>query len=149
MTDPTSSQLDLEECLSRFIVQKSHFSRMNQRVKVQAFKPTNPTPERPERQLSVYRTDNCPEDEIWSIADEYVTKLLPNKKPVLARGEFKCKVVLEQDLVVDPDGIPHPRHSNIVNWPEDESLWEAKALELSIKAQLHLREETPPYFENF
>ena len=112
---------------------------MNQRVKVQAFKPANPTPQRPKRQLSVYRTAHCREDEIWSIADEYVTNRLPNKKPVLARGELKCKAVLEQDLVVDPDGDPHPLHSNIINWPEDEALREAKALELSRKAQLHLR----------
>jgi len=112
---------------------------MNQRVKVQAFKPPNPTPERPERQLSVYRTDNCRENEIWSIADEFVTKQLPNKKQILARGELKCQVVHEQDLLVVPDPFPHPRHSNIINWPEDESIREAKALELSKKSQLHLR----------
>ena len=139
MNHLTSSQIDLEETLSRFIVQKSHFSRMNKRVKVQAFKPADPTPERPVRQLSVYRTANCSENEIWSIADEYVTTLLPNKKPIFARGELKCKAVLEQDLLLDPDGYPHPRHSNIINWPEDEALREAKALELSRKAQLHLR----------
>ncbi len=144
MTNPYSSQLDPEERLSRFILTKRHFSRMHQKVKVQAFKPHDPSSEHPERQHSVYRTDDCSEEEIWSLGDEYVTRLRPDHKPILGRGDIKCKEVLEQDLLVVSAPVPHPRHANIVNWPEDESLREAKALELSRKAQLHLRQETSP-----
>ncbi len=134
------SDVDPEERITRYILNKKHINSEKGQIKVDAFLPTNPKPEQPERQTSVYRTINCEETEIWAIGAQHVEN--PEKKRlVLARGDLLAQTVHSQDLRVDPHPVPHPRHANIVNWPNEESSAQrrAKAVLLAKESRLIVR----------
>ena len=61
--------------------------------------------------------------DIWYLGDRYVTKKRTDGRAVVGRAEFCISVVRKQkELRLNPDGIPHPRHMNIENFPIDSSL---------------------------
>ncbi len=136
MLNPPPSQIDPEERISRFIFNKSRFRKGNGRILPEAFMPTNPMPDRPERETSVYRTENCNESEVWWLGEEFVTKLHTQKLPILARCDLKLKEILLTELEVVPAVHPHNRHANIVGWPEEKECQKMKAVMLADKAQL-------------
>ena len=134
------SQVDPEELISRFIFNPHHFTPSTNHISPQAFKPANPKPPvRPDRQTSVYRTENCNDSEIWTLGDEYVTKLHRDRLPVLARGDLKAEKVIEEALQIDPDPNPHEHHANIVNWPDELEQRQMKAVNLARKGRLVVR----------
>ena len=74
---------------------------------------------------SVYRTDGLENGEIFELGFEYV------KPTIRSRGDLKVsdlrnieitnekrEIVGTYDLYVEPDGIPHERHANILGWPD-------------------------------
>lgn len=87
-------------------------------------------------ETSVYRTIDLSEKEIYEIGQRYVAEVLG--KGLLERAEIVVSTILEQDLRVEPYPDPHPRHANIVDWPEDKSKCRLIAIELAAAAQLHL-----------
>ncbi len=139
LDDPLDSEVDAEERISRFVFNEKQFNVNKGRVRPGPFKPPDPEPERPERQLSVYRTEGCDESEVWYLADEYVTKKRTDKRPALARGDLKGNEIMKEDLQILPHPDPHHRHANIVNWPDEDALREFKAVSLAQKARLVVR----------
>ena len=137
------SDVGSEERITRYILNKKHINSEKGQIKVDAFLPTKPKPEQPERQTSVYRTINCEETEIWSIGHRYVENPEENRF-ILARGDLLAQTVYSQDLRIVPHPFPHPRHANIVNWPNEESSAQrrAKAVLLAKESRLIVRPST-------
>jgi hypothetical protein len=119
-----------EEILSRFILNKNHFSVQNQRVKYAAFLPA------PNGETSVFRTSQMTDSEIWAVGDKEVSQ--KRNKPLLGRADVSAVHAYDNKLKVIPDDTP-PRHANITGWPDEKSEQKLIALELAKKAQLHLR----------
>lgn len=131
------------ERITRYIMHRRHINSEKGEIKADAFLPPKPKPELPERQTSVYRTLNCEEAEIWSIGGRYVENREKNRF-VLARGDLFAQKIYDQDLRIVPDSFPHPRHANIVNWPNEEGNEhrKAKAVLLARAAMLIVRPST-------
>jgi len=74
-------------------------------------------------------------DEIWTIGETYVTASRADGLRVLARADIQAEIILNEDLLVDPTPIPHPRHADIVNWSDkpEHRLEQASALALKAK----------------
>ncbi|MEW5816560.1 MAG: hypothetical protein AB1798_14350 [Spirochaetota bacterium] len=124
------NQVNPEEYLARYILHKSQFSAINQRVKYSAFLPA------PNEETSVFRISNLSDSEIWRIGDREVAQ--KRGLPLLGRADISAFKVLSKNLKIIPDNTP-PRHANIVGWPEEKSERMSIALELAENAQLHLR----------
>ena len=128
------SEVLSEEKLTRYILDSSQV-RGNGTVKPAAFIPPK------DGKKSIYRISHpdLPEEEIWHIGEQNV--LIPfrekNKQPqktMKGRADFEASSVYDQNLYFDPNGDPHPRHANIIGWPEDKHAQEIKALRLAEKA---------------
>jgi hypothetical protein len=134
-----SQKVKEEENISRYLFfTPGEFNARTNHISPQAFKPANPKPpERPERQASVYRTQNLTEQEIWEIGDEFVAK--KRNLPLLARADIQAKKIFEMELELAPDTRPHPRHANIVKWPDTPEARNMKGILLSQQAALLLR----------
>ena len=144
MKEFSTSDVSPEERITRYILKRRHIKPERGEIKVDAFLPTKPKPpERPERETSVYRTINCAETEIWAIGAQHVENPGKNRF-VLARGDLLAQTVYSQDLRIVPHPFPHPRHANIVNWPNEESPEhrKAKALLLAQASMLIVRPST-------
>lgn len=87
-------------------------------------------------EVSVYRTKDLTCQQINEIGHLHVAEI-QNKK-LLGRAEIVTSSILKQDLKVEPEPRPHPRHANIVEWPADKSEHKMIAIELAAEAQLHL-----------
>ncbi|MFA6058612.1 MAG: hypothetical protein WC756_10475 [Taibaiella sp.] len=106
--DPT---VESTEPLARFITDKKKNIYATGKVRPNAF---HPHPER--RDLSVYRTKNISDQEIWFISDKFCTAARPDK-PAVARAEIPANLPPIHSLRLVPDGNPHPRHLNIEDFP--------------------------------
>ncbi len=80
------------------------------------------------RQISVYRTDNLVEGEIWNLGDDFVGTAA---KPIIARADLSASQITMHQLAIQPVPDPEPRHANIIGWPEDEELQRVIAIELA------------------
>lgn len=115
-----------EETLARYLFSKSHFRTSTNTVKHHAFMPPS------DKRLSVFRTDELAEEEIWALGDSL------RAEAMAARADITVLSVKATGLAVDPDEPP-PRHACIVGWPPDESAILEKAVQLSLKALLKRR----------
>ena len=86
--------------------------------------------------LSIYRTETLGDGEVWAIADEFVSTA---EKPVIARADLPASSYLSKALTIEPDGVPHPRHSNAVGWLTDHSAQKVIALQLAESAALFMK----------
>jgi hypothetical protein len=124
--------VDPDELLSRFLTQpKNHFAPTTGRVRYAAFLPNKAL------QTSVYRTSGLTEAEGWKIGDDLVGT--PLGRPIPARADVGAKIVYDQGLAIDPNGIPHPRHANIIGWPGSRSAQKLLAIKLAEAAVCVLR----------
>ncbi len=87
-------------------------------------------------EVSVYRTKDLTCQQINEIGQLHVAQI-QNKK-LLGRAEIVASSILKQDLKIETDPEPHPRHANIIGWPIDKSKHKMIAIELAAEAQLHL-----------
>ena len=131
--------VDPDERISRYLLRPKWFSLELNCVFAQALKPPHPTPEYPNRQTSVYRTQALPEADIWRTGDQYVTELHPKRLPVLARADLPASHILSAGLQIVPHPNPHPRHADIEGWPNEDEQIEMKLAYLSSKATLIVR----------
>lgn len=88
-------------------------------------------------QTSVYRTEGLSSAEVWKIGDDLVGT--PLGRPIPARADVGANIVYDQGLAIDPDGIPHPRHANIIGWPGSRSAQKLVAIKLAEAAVCVLR----------
>lgn len=132
----SNAEVDPEETVCRFLMQKSWFNHDTGHISPQAFKPRTPTPPSTAFKTSVYRIDGCTEEEIFSISEEQVNKKRTDGRKVLARAEILAKVVLAEKLIIDPAPNPHPRHADIIGWPDEPDKRLDKANQLAIQASL-------------
>jgi hypothetical protein len=117
------------EPLARYLLNKRHFSRENNRVKSGAFLPPD------DLRLSVFETSGLSDSAIWEIGETRVAK--PRGKPLLGRPDTKKSLVDALELAVDIDDKPY-RHGNIVGWPADKDKQKMLALELADQSTLCL-----------
>lgn len=101
----------VDEPLARFLTSKDHF-RTSGRVRHSAFKLPNGM-----NNISVYRTKDMSIPEIWNLAQNEVTMRRSDHAEVLAMARISVREVESVGLRIDPNGVPHPRHANIENWP--------------------------------
>jgi len=87
-------------------------------------------------EVSVYRTKDLTCQQINEIGQLHVAEI-QNKK-LLGRAEIVTSSILKQDLKIEADTEPHPRHANIIGWPTDKSKHKVIAIQLAAEAQLHL-----------
>ena len=90
-------------------------------------------------ETSVYRINDLTIQQIYEIGQLHVAE--PLCKRLLGRADIAASSILKQDLKVEPEPRPHPRHANIVEWPADKSEQKMIALELAAEAQLHLTKQ--------
>lgn len=117
---------DHTETLARFLYFKNHYRPSDNTIRPAAFMPPA------SMRLSVFRTFDLPENEIWNLGDALRTE------PPLGRADIMVQAVTETALTVEADDIP-PRHANIVGWPDESSAIKLKALLLAEKALLRLK----------
>lgn len=84
------------------------------------------------RRLSVYRTDDCSPEELWTI---YARHVEPQRPDSVGTARLQAARVYSMRLGFEPDGIPHPRHANVVGWPEDANQVKALAAELAVASE--------------
>ena len=118
------------EPVTRFIMEKSYYRPSDRTVRHNAFMPNR------EGATSVYRIEDLCEIEVYEIGHQYVAQKIG--KTLLGHADIIVSDILKQTLEVEPDPIPHPRHANMVGWPDDRSRHRMIALELARDAQLHL-----------
>lgn len=66
---------------------------------------------------SVFRADKATSSDMWDICTKHFDNLsIP--RIAKARGTCAASVMIDQGLCFDPDGKPHPRHVNVIGWPD-------------------------------
>jgi hypothetical protein len=121
-----------DDLLARFLCQKSHFKRTQNRATPEAFMPP------PDLNLSVYQITSLPEDEIWTLGRN-VLQVHPQPR-LYGRADVRVEAVQEQKLKAIRDDDP-PRHVNVVGWPnyaDGKDLMKSLAQQLAKSAKLYL-----------
>ena len=100
-----------QEPLARFLRNGNHLRPARERAHFTAF-----LPKMEGGAISVYRVEDLSAAEVRHIGVTHVqgADSLLKGHAVLAAGEF---FVHSLDLV--PDGVPHPRHANVIGWATD------------------------------
>lgn len=122
------------EPLARYLLSKKMYSRKNERVKPSAFMPPS------NLRLSVFRTQNLTEKDIWKTGEEEVINKLSTPKTLYGRADLFSSGVRKLGLELDPDISPS-KHVNIIKWPQEKSEQKLKAIELAAEATLKLVKE--------
>ena len=93
----------------------------------------------PSRQgeVSIYRTEQLDESEIYEIGDKYVG--VPQNKQILGYASIEVSDIEKHELSVESAPSIHPRHANIIGWPGIKSSQKMIAMEIAEEADLHLR----------
>ncbi|MFT4641270.1 MAG: hypothetical protein ACI8T1_004607 [Verrucomicrobiales bacterium] len=121
--------VETSENLSRFLLFSRWFSKVNDRVKADAFVPN------PHIELSVSRTDSLDEDQKWSLGKPVAEA---RQKTLYGRADITATGIRNQKLDVVP-AEPPVRHANIIGWPDStKAAQKAIALELAASAKLRL-----------
>jgi len=118
------------EPVCRFITGKDYYRTSDGTVRHNAFMQNR------EGEASVYRIIDLMDDEIFEIGRLFVAE--KKGKPLKGRADIRVAKILENKLRVDSQPDPHPRHANIVGWPEDKSEIKVLALQLAANATLAL-----------
>ena len=123
------NHIDSEELLTRYVFEKTYY-RSDGTVKHNAFMPNR------NGETSVYRISNLNIDEVWNIGEHFVAR--KRNKELLGRTDIGAYHVLNNGLEVKAENDPHPRHANIIGWPEERPKQKMIAVQLAAKAELYL-----------
>jgi hypothetical protein len=115
--------------VSRYLIDKRHYSSVNRRVKLGAFLPE------PNGETSVYIIKNLSEEEVWGLGTKYIEV---TGRTIRGRAELTARIVEKANLRLLADDPP-PRHAKIVGWPPGKDEQKAFALELAQSSVLKLR----------
>jgi hypothetical protein len=120
------------ERITRYINQTKKMRPGIGRPKYTAFMP----PEN--RRVSVCRSQDLTETEIWQIADQFVGPTVARADISAAQiiADFSSENIQAEPLLIEPVPHPYPRHADIVNWPVDVDIQRAIAVELANRANL-------------
>lgn len=66
---------------------------------------------------SVYRTGGLADAEVWEICLRFYER--PANLIARGRGDGLATHILAAGLSFDPNGVPHPRHADILGWRDD------------------------------
>lgn len=113
-----------QEMTSRFLID-GQVRTESKEVKHSAFIPPKSL------RLSIFRSSNLSEQEIWTLAAE---KVEPSRGPVIGRGELTVSAIAEEKLQVASDEDPNSRHADVVGWPVDRDARVTVAKVLAAKA---------------
>jgi hypothetical protein len=116
--------------LTRFILQKDYYHKVNGTVKWVAFMPNQ------NRETSVFLTTDLNNKAIWSIGFEIVAR--PTNRTLRARADIDKKTVEDTGLRIQPETSNHPFHANLVDWPDERIEQKQLALELAQNSRLFL-----------
>jgi hypothetical protein len=122
------------ERISRFIPDERWMNKIKGLVYSAAFMPSKKT-----RDISVYRTSGCSERRIWLIGLFFVERKRRDKKRILGRADVKSNLVFREGLKLRARLLPHPRHAELTDWPDDKAHQKDKVLALAQGATLGLR----------
>lgn len=128
------------ERISRFILRKGYFDQSKGWVSSAAFTPSGKTTD-----ISVYRTSRCSGNRLWLIGRVFVERKR-DKRIILARADFDSALALQEGLKIIARLLPHPRHADLTNWPDDKPLQKMKALALAEGSALHLHPTRKPFY---
>ena len=88
-------------------------------------------------ETSTHRVTNLTDRQIWQLGQVYVAN--PQQgRTIKARGVGPFELVTAQQLSLDVNGEPYPRHVDIVDWPEAKDERLMKATEITDKLKLQL-----------
>lgn len=107
---PGGAVLDHER-LSTFIRATRHVDRKTNRIRPEAFMPRRFSGR---LETSIYRTIGLKEVEVWLLCKTCYEQ--PAKLSAYGRGDGSAKHIRAAGLTFDPNGIPHPRHADILGW---------------------------------
>lgn len=125
-------EVGLEERISRFLLDKRLIRSSNQTVKFNAFMPPR------SGKLSVYRTSNLAEADIWEIGQDFVAT--PREKDLTGRADLKCGHITEAGLAVLQETTPHPLHADIVGWSMESEKDRLTAIKLAAHSKAITRD---------
>jgi hypothetical protein len=118
--------------LARFLLQKNHFKRQENRATPDAFMPP------PDLRLSVFLVSRLTEGEVWTLGAGVLNQ---HPQPRLyGRADIRVAIVQNHKLKALRDNDP-PRHVNVVGWPsyaDGKALIKSLAQELARAAKLNL-----------
>lgn len=121
------------ERISRFIPYSGWIKRDKGAVSPAAFMPSPKTGD-----TSVYRTAGCTERRVWLLGVIFVERKRADRRKIIARADVCSDLVLREGLKVRPRVLPHPRHADLTNWPDEKARQKDKANALAQKAALSI-----------
>lgn len=112
---PTDATL-LPEEIGRFVFSRSHL-KADGTVRHQALEPMHSAARR-RRETSVYLVQGLSAAALWELCAGYVDNPSASRR---AKAVGICGVtdVPSPPLRLDKNGVPHPRHADLVDWPEE------------------------------
>ena len=108
-SEKLSSVVENDEPLARYIFNKKHFSKENNRIKRQVFMP----PPKNKDKISVIRHKNCLKDEILKIGNKQGSYSNRSLKAVGSIVTSNVRSINNLDVEADTSGGQHKRHANI------------------------------------
>ncbi len=118
------------EQITRFLRYSRYFNLNTGRIKLEGLlpPPVDIAAKRTRLETSVYRADDVSSEDLWEICATYVDRPDSTMK---ARATVEAAAFLERQLAFDADGNPHPRHANVIDWPEEKHLQKDLAREIA------------------
>lgn len=127
--------IQANENVSRFLTSKKQFVKSKSKVKYGAFLPNR------NGETSVYRTTGISNTDIWLIGEKFVRLPIAKRRGscnLYGRGDIRAKEILNANFELVPKPRPHPRHADIMGWPENREHKQMLATMLASKSTLHL-----------
>ena len=87
-------------------------------------------------ETSIFNIDCQDEEQIAALGEFVAAK---RGKPWFGHAALKVETIEGENLSVDPTPEYHPRHGDIIRWPEDKAEQKEIAIRLAKAASLHLR----------
>lgn len=114
-----------EENISRFYFSRKDV-RLDNTIKHNVYMPPS------HGRMSVYRTSDLEDQEIWTIGKTHVEPV--RGKPIVGRGDLKAEKIYDYGLEINPTENPHPRHADVEGWELNTEKDRLKAMKLAAVA---------------
>jgi hypothetical protein len=128
------NEIAASEPICRFVFGKDYYRPSDNSVRHNAFMPNK------DGETSVYRTISLSYERICDLGKRFVES--NKKRPMRGRANILALKIMEQQLRIEAKPIPHPRHANIINWPQDLSEIKLIAMKLARESELYLLDAT-------